>query len=93
MIRRDSGVGPSVCARPTPFTHTGDIMIVLLSEHVMAKIERTFGEYEYLSRQIRLLLGRDGYSDALGLLLSDQERQRRELDVLLDRVAQLLLQN
>ena len=68
-------------------------MIVLLSEHVMAKIERTFGEYEYLSRQIRLLLGRDGYSDALGLLLSDQERQRRELDVLLDRVAQLLLQN
>lgn len=66
-------------------------MVVLLSQHVMGKIERTFGEYEYLSRQIRMLLGRDGYTDALGLLMNDQARQGRELDILLERMEHILL--
>ncbi len=66
-------------------------MVVLLSQHVMGKIERTFGEYEYLSRQIRMLLGRDGSTDALGLLINDQARQGRELDILLERIEHILL--
>ena len=65
-------------------------MVVFLSEHVMEKIERTFGEYEYLSRQIRGLLGKEGYTDALGLLMNDQARQGQEIDVLLERMTHFL---
>lgn len=66
-------------------------MVVVLSQHVMGKIERTFGEYEYLSRQIRMLLGKDGSIDALGLLMNDQARQSREMDLLLERMEHILL--
>lgn len=68
-------------------------MVIRLSEFMIWKIESTFGEYEYRSRQIRGLFGREGHSDALGLLMSDQARQRRELDLLLERMAHLLLRN